>query len=397
MEQYAYIRSLYSSVPFDVSLQTKNDKSEYARNFKEFKKSVKDYLVPSAKEGRGLDGQILAKARRVKTLANLSGDDAGLALASAWGLRFAAESKMNQSISADVRSLLEYAVQHPDGGWYYPNAVMPFRGLLESEAYAHAMLCDLLLSPVTELVVRQTSSVTEPVEVTSTTEVASAAEVTAKQIADGIRLWLMLQKETQKWDEDPAFVDALNSVLYGSPDILAAKVISLTKTYSAPFSKVKAAGNGFSIERHFYKEVAGEGGKANRLEIFPGMRVCVGDKVTAEYQIWNQENRSFVKLTAPREAAFRPVNQLSGAYGWWLRPLSLNGIWSVTPQGYRDVKTDRTEYWFDVYPEEKTSVSEDFYVTQEGIFTAPAVTVESLYAPHYRANDEYSGELKTVK
>ena len=376
MEQYAFVRSLYSSVPFDVSPQTKNDKSEYARNFKEFKKSVKDYLVPSVKDGRGLNGQILAKVRRIRTLANLVNNDGGLGLASAWGLRFSAESKMNQSVAADVRSLLEYAVQHPDGGWYYPNAVMPFRGLLESEAYAHSMLCDLLS--------------TEYVEAAST-------EVTAKQIADGIRLWLMLQKETQKWDEDPAFIDALNSVLTGPADILATKVVSLTKTYSTPFSKVKAAGNGFMIERHFYKEVRGEDGKTARLEIFPGMKVSVGDKITAEYRIWNQENRSFVKLTAPREAAFRPVNQLSGAYGWWLRPLAVNGVWSVTPQGYRDVKADRTEYWFDVYPEEKTTVSEEFYVTQDGIFIAPVVTIESLYAPHYRANGPFSGELKTVK
>lgn len=390
MEQYAYVRSLYSSVPFDVSPQTKNDKSEYARNFKEFKDLIKDYLVPSVKNGRGLDGRILAKVRRIKTLANLAGNDGGLALASAWGMKFSAGSRMNQSIAADVQSLLEYAVQHPDGGWYYPNAVMPFRGLLESEAYAHAMLCDLLSSEyVGFAALRQAKgpadSVTEPVE------------VTAKQIADGIRLWLMLQKETQKWDADPAFVDALNSVLTGPEDILDTKIVSLTKTYSVPFSKVKAAGNGFTIERHFYKDVAGEGGKTNRLEIFPGMKVSVGDKITAEYQIWNQENRGFVKLTAPREAAFRPLNQLSGAYGWWLRPLSVDGIRSVTPQGYRDVKTDRTEYWFDVYPEDKTTVSEEFYVAQDGIFTAPVVAIESLYAPHYRANGAFSGEFKTVK
>ena len=378
MEQYAFVRSLYSSVPFDVSPQTKNDKSEYARNFKEFKNLIKDYLVPSSKDGRGLDGRLLAKTRRIKTLANLVSNEGGLVLASAWGLKFSAESKMNQSIAADVQSLLEYAVQHPDGGWYYPNAVMPFRGLLESEAYAHSMLCDLLSSPVAESVV-----------VTST-------EATTKQIAGGIRLWLMLRKETQKWDGDPAFVDALNSVLTGPADILATKVVSLTKTYSVPFSKVKAAGNGFTVERHFYKEVKGEDGKTGRLEIFPGMKVSVSDKITAEYQIWNQENRSFVKLTAPREAAFRPVNQLSGVYGWWLRPLSVNGIWSVTPQGYRDVKTDRTEYWFDVYPEEKTTVTEDFFITQEGIFMAPVVTIESLYAPHYRANGPFFGTLKTV-
>ena len=390
MEQYAYVRSLYSSVPFDVSLQTKNDKSEYARNFKEFKKSVKDYLVPSEKDGRGLNGQILAKARRIKTLANLVNNEGGLALASAWGLRLSTESRMNQSLAADVQSLLEYAVQHPDGGWYYPNAVMPFRGLLESEAYAHSMLCDLLSSEYV--------GSAEVTEINKTAEKTSSTEgVTAGQIADGIRLWLMLQKETQKWDEDPAFVDALNSVLTGPADILATKVVSLTKTYSTPFFKVKAAGNGFTLERHFYKEVTGENGTKNRLEIFPGMKLSVGDKVTAEYRIWNQENRSFVKLTAPREAAFRPVNQLSGACGWSYRPLSVNGFWSVTPQGYRNVKTDCTEYYFDVYPEDKTTVTEDFFVTQEGTFTAPSVTIESLYAPHYRANGAFSEALKTVE
>ena len=397
MEEYAYVRSMYSSVPFDVSAQTRNERSDYSRNFKDFRKEVKDYLVPSAKDGRGLNGQILAKARRIKTLANLTGNDGGLLLASSWGLKLSAESKMNQSMAADVQSLLEYAVQHPDGGWYYPNAVMPFRGLLESEAYAHSMLCDLLSSEYVEAALRHFGKLSAVQARGSANSVTEPVEVTAKQIADGIRLWLMLQKETQKWGGDPAFVDALNSVLTGPADILATKVVSLTKTYSVPFSKVKAAGNGFTVERHFYKEVKGEDGKKNRLEIFPGMKLSVGDKVTAEYRIWNQENRSFVKLTAPREAAFRPSDQLSGAYGWWLRPLAVNGIWSVTPQGYRDVKTDRTEYWFDVYPEEKTTVTEDFFITQEGIFTAPVVTIESLYAPHYRANDAYSGEVKTVK
>lgn len=380
MEEYAYVRSMYSSVPFDVSAQTRNEKSDYSRNFKDFRKEVKDYLLPSAKDGRGLDGQILAKTRRIKTLANLVGNDGGLALASSWGVRFSAASRMNQSIAADVQSLLEYAVPHVSGGWYYPNAVMPFRGLLAGEAYAHSMLCDLL-----------SSEYVGSAEVTSSTE-----DVTARQIADGIRLWLMLQKETQKWDVDPAFVDAVNSVLSGSADILATKVVSLTKTYTVPFSRIVAAGNGFSIERHFYKKVDGGNGKDGRLEIFPGMKLKVGDRITAEYRIWSQENRSFIRLAAPREAAFRPVDQLSGAYGWRLNPLSVAGAWSITPQGYRDVKSDRTEYWFDVYPEEKTTVAEDFYITQEGTFSAPVVTIESLYAPHYRANASFGGSLATT-
>ena len=368
--QYAHVRSMYSSVAFDVSRETVSEKSEYSKNFKEFKKYIKDYLIPSEMEGRGLNGQILAKARRIKTLDNLVRREGGLALASAWGIKFSADSKMKSSIAADVASLYEYAVEHRDGGWYYPNAVMPWRGLLESELYAHSLLCDLLSSP-------------------------SLNSVEGKKIADGIRIWIMLQKETQQWADDPAYVDAINSVMQGGEDVLSTRVVLLTKTYRKPFSQIVAAGNGFTVERHFYKEVLGTDSKISRVEIYPGTILKVGDKVAAEYKIWNQENRSFVKLTAPREAAFRPVNQLSGHVGWWSRPVG--GAYSVTPQGYRNVKTDCTEYYFDVYPEENTTVTEEFFITQEGTFSAPVVSIESLYAPHYRANDKFGGILKVYE
>ena len=372
--QYAYVRSMYASVPFDVSRETASERSEYSKNYKAFKKYMKDYLIPSEKDGRGLQGQILAKARRIKTLVNLVNGEGGTALASAWGIKFSAESKMSKSIIADVLSLTEYAVEHRDGGWYYPNAVMPWRGLLESELYAHSLLCDLLSDGRLD---------------------RSADPATLKTISDGIRIWMMLQKETQQWADDPAYVDAINSVLMGGEDVLSTRVVLLTKTYRKPFKEIVSAGNGFTIERRFFKEVLGADSKIGRIEIYPGMKLSVGDKVVAEYRIWNQENRSFVKLIAPREAAFRPVKQLSGHIGWWLRPVG--GAYSITPQGYRNVKTDRTEYFFDVYPEENTTVTEEFYITQEGVFTAPVVTIESLYAPHYRANDKFGGALSVIE
>ena len=50
---------------------------------------------------------------------------------------------MRRSMAVELESLKEYAVEHNSGGTYYPNAVLPWRGLLESEAYAHALICDL--------------------------------------------------------------------------------------------------------------------------------------------------------------------------------------------------------------------------------------------------------------
>lgn len=373
---YLHIRSFYSEVPFEV--KPSGNVTVFNKRMKEFKKYVSEYLVP--KKERGMNGAILAKARRLRTLQNLVSGADGIALAKAWGVSFGTESKMQKSLNADVLSLLEYAVDHRDGGKYYPNAVMPWRGLLESEAYAHSLLCDLL-SGLSQVV-----------------SVPASQKAEAAGVADGIRLWLMLQKETQHWDTDPAFVDAIHSVLSGPEDVLQTKVLALRKTYEKPFADIAAAGNGFTVSRRFLRARAVEEKYNDRTEeqnrevleweeIEPGAVLAVGDKIAVEYRIWNAENRSFVKLSAPREASLRPVDQLSGRYGWGIRPLRIDGFWTFQPQGYRDVKTDHTDYYFDTYPEENTTVREEFFVTQAGVFAAPVVSIESLYAPHYRAND----------
>ena len=464
-EQYMHVRSLYPEIGFEVSSETASGMIAVKENLKEFKTFASQYLTPSARDGRGLQGLILQKARRIATLLNLASSRDGKALASAWGITFGTGAKLRKSLEADVLSLVEYAVSHPSGGWYYPDAVMPQRGLLENELYAHTILCDIFDD---ESVRKVTPSAGLPT--------LSAGLPTPSALADGIRLWIMLQKETQDWDTDPAFVDAVGVVLRGGDSVLGTRVVSLTKTYRSEISGIKAAGNGFSIERRFYREIpatsatsgpevasgaaspaslagggsfspaslAGggsfspaslaSGGTASgpavtdgtstasslsgggrsassaslaagvqsgsaagriREEISEGTELAVGDKIIAEYRISSDENRSFVRLSAPREASFRPVDQFSRNYGWWLGIIRLDGSFTITPQGYRNVKSDRTEYYFDVYPEDKTVIREEFFVTQEGTFKAPVVTIESLYAPHYRANDGFRGSVRT--
>lgn len=394
--QYMYVRSMYASVKFTEWDSVSGILGRlFGKRAKQFRSDAKAYLVPSKE--RGLNGLILDKARRLSTLIRLSSSSDGIALAKSWGVRVNAGARLERSVEADVASLLEYAVMHKDGGMYYPNAMMPFRGLLESEAYAHSMLCDLLSGYAFRMQSAGKGSV-------------NASE--AKRVADGIRLWLMLQKETQHWEATPDFVDAINSVMEGDAAVKSTKVVVLSAVTDLPFAEVKASGNGFTVERKFYRvgadaevsggvsgdasgdvagsEASGRSGvtsdKAGRQEIRPGDRVNVGDKIVAEYVIHNDENRSFVKISAPREAAFRPTNQFSGRYGWWLSPMRIADWYSFTPQGYRNVKSALTEYYFDSYPEENTVVSEEFFVTQTGTFSAPVVTIESLYAPHYRAN-----------
>ncbi len=337
LEQYLYVRSLFPEVKPDT---------DGAADLKKFQKAAKDYLIPSGE--RGLNGLIFAKARRIKTLKSLLDREGGDGLADFFGVKAFTSIRLRKSLEKDILSLTEYAEPHKSGGMYYPNAVMPWRGLLESELYAHSMLCDLL------------------------------TECGHDSIAEGIRLWIMVQKETQQWDNDPAYIEALASVLNGSGQTLQTKVAAMSLSISRPFRQVKASGNGFTVSREYQRD-----GKPLK----EGDALHVGDKISAIYNIWNEENRSFVKLTAPRCAAFRPVEQKSGNYGWMAHPLSVAGWTTFVPQGYRSVLADRTEFWFDSYPEEKTCVTEEFFVTQEGTFQAPAVEIESLYVPHYRAND----------
>lgn len=339
LEQYLHVRALFPEVGFAP-------KGAALKTMREFKKEAKGYLVPG--KVRGLNGQVFAKARRMKTLRALLGNERGTALAHAWGISLFAKGRLTRSLEKDIESLLQYAEPHRSGGTYYPNAVMPWRGLLESELYAHALICDLL------------------------------TDCGHNEVAEGIRLWIMVQKETQQWEDDPAYIQAIGSVLQGTQETLQTKVLALSATTTLPFTQIKASGNGFTLGQSFTR---------NGEPLKDGDVLHVGDKVQARFSIWNEENRSFVRLTAPRPAAFRPVDQVSGRYGWFARPISITGWVTFSPQGYRSVLSDRTEFWFDSYPEETTTLTEEYFITQEGTFQCPVPVIESLYAPHYRAND----------
>ena len=372
--QYMYVRSMYPEVSFSVS-----SGRGVSKRFKLFREEVNRYLVPKGE--RGLQGRISEKVRRLATLRNLTSSNEGKLLASDWGLSWLAVRRMGKSLTADVQSLVEYAQDHKDGCVYYPNLVMPFRGLMSSEAYCHSMLCDLFTSYSREV----------------------PDDFGAGRIADGIRIWLMLQKETQHWDSTPEFVDAINSVMNGDDKVKATKALVYSKKFTKPFEEILSAGNGFSVERKYCREVVvrkdGElTGENDRdmielQEIAPGEKLSVGDKVIAIYKIHSDENRSFVKLTIPREAMLRPVNQLSGTSYPGLSPLRFDNWYVIRPMAYRNVKTKETEYYFDSYPEEWTEIKEEYHVTQSGEFTAPVVEIESLYAPHYRANGEFGGRM----
>ena len=311
MEEYLHLRSHFPGIPFK------------AKTDSDFRKAARKYLIP--KKERGLNGAIFAKARRMLTLKNLSGSSEGIALAKKMGIKLATAKKMRRSLDADLASLLQYAQPHKHGGIYYPNAVMPWRGLMGSELYAHTLICNLL------------------------------TDCGKSDVADGIRLWIMLQKETQHWESDPSFVGAIACVMDASKEVLDTRVLALSGSFAKPFGEIKAAANGMTI--------ACAEANSGALKI--------GDKVTLIWELSSEENRSFVKVSLPVPAGLQPVNQVSG-WNWGY---------------YRNVTPGCIERWYECYPEEKISVREDFYVVRAGSFQASVPVIECLYAPHYRAND----------
>lgn len=333
LNQYLYVRSFYASVPFGENLEGKAGD--------DFKAAVNSYLFPGTV--RGLNGQVFAKVLRLSTLDNIYSAKDGDALLKSWGVGSKNIKLVLRSLLADVESLEEYTVKHPSGGIYCPNLVMPYRGLLSSEAYCHSILGDLIgrYSPET---------------------------------GDGIRLWLMLQKETQKWESNFEFTNAIATVLDGSRQLKETEVLVMSKTYEKPYSEIKAAGNGFSVSRQFYLTSS----KGDLVKVDAGDTLRAGDRLTAVYKVWSAENRSFVRMSIPHFGCLRPVKQLSGMAGW---------------QRYREVLGDRSVYWLETCPEEKTEITEEYFVTQSGTFTAPVVEIESMYAPHYRANGPFEGPL----
>ena len=296
--EYFAIRSMY----FDVPMGQKT-----ISIFKEF-------LTKSEKDWQTLP--ILTKARLANTLLRTQGTEFHTK---------AIDSRVDKLIA----SLVDHAVENRTIGCYFPNAVMPFRGLMNSEIYAHAELQELFWK------VGETATV------------------------KGLQQWLLLQKHNQAWESTMATADAVFALL--SHDAEDLKLGAVYYTYKAPMKDVKEFGNDMTVKRTFLRD---------GRELAEGDVLHVGDRIEVHYDLWNGENRSFVQVHAMRPACFYPVDERSYGSSYF----------------YKEQTASGTEYYYQLLPEEDTHLVESFYVTQEGVFDKGLVEMESLYAPEYRAH-----------
>lgn len=401
---------MFPEVPFTRAFSFKElGTAALNTNFADFRYFIRSFVDPPKDKKKSIipKSDIFELARRVSVLQNLLSSDKGLQLLKSWAGKSYSEKTLQNTIDKDVFHICDYVVYPKDGGAYYPNAVMPLRGDIENEACAHSLIADVLGDYAYRVL--RSDGLDNGSAKSSTDFVAIACfpsgndkkdlAYDAAFIADQVRLWLILQAQTQDWNKNLYFLNALRSISEASTSVKNISVLTLSKTEEIPFSQVKAAQNDMKVERVFYRDslfISGGKSEIRQVPLKKGDVIHRGDRLHAEYRIWSKDNRSFVKVTAPREACLMPVEQLSGRiYG--LKSMIIDGWYSFTPSGHRSVKADRTEYYFDVLPEETTVMKEDFNVVQDGVFKAPVLEVECLYAPAYRANDAFRGKLSVER
>ena len=303
--------------------------------------------------------------------------------------------------------LEQYMFKNQSAGYYFPNAVMPFRGMMSSEIKAHSLLL-MLYKELSELY-------------NSETQNSGLTNSDAKRYAEyakGIQQWLLLQKRNQMWENNTATSDAIFALIQTGAqlpeyelklnksirkeisnefntssrfidipvDILTKKgelakislknnsfmIANLYYQYLDDVESVKASGTGMNIERKIYrKEIENSRIKLN--EIREGEILRTGDEIVVRYQIKNDENRSFVHLKSMRAACLMPVTETSGY------------IWTGGAGAYREIKESVTNYYFQLLPEGSHTFEENFFVTQEGVFSSGSAQIQSIYAPEYRA------------
>lgn len=274
----------------------------------------------------------------------------------------------DESAAKYMNSIKEYAVKNRTTGYYFPNAVLPFVGMVNNEIASHSFLLNLF------------------------------ADTGDKEMVTGIARWILLQKENQYWGAGLWITDAVSALLRAdklsdikfmsssgersevSQDVKRRRVTIIKKSDYPEFvniihnsvlrdDQVESFGNGLSIERVFYKVVADKGGE-RLIEIKDGIALSPGDLVEVICRIKNSENRSYVTLSSPLPASLVALDERSGYFRYY----------------YKELKGSSIEYYFNQLPEGDHVIQERFIVNNKGDFSTGVPVIKSLFAPVYRGN-----------
>lgn len=225
-----------------------------------------------------------------------------------------------------------------------------------------------------------------------------------QQLLNGMTEWLLQQKRTQQWDNPAKTVNAVYALLMdgsqpldkGNSDVLKLREGQKTHTFVTPHTSVGYLRDSLSVSapKELRVEKHGQGLSwgavyANYQMPLDSVRASwqgfhirrdvsslqpkVGDRLHVRYTITADRDYEFVQLTAPRSAAAEPDANLSG-----YRYQSGLGY-------YRQIRDDRTEFYFDRMPKGTYVIEEDWLISRSGNYHMGSTVIKCLYAPEFRS------------
>lgn len=250
--------------------------------------------------------------------------------------------------------------------------------------------------------------------------------------ADEMKIWLLKQKQTQRWDTPISTVDAVYALLNYGTDWLEESgetIIKLGNTTLIPQNKeagtaylkeeidvqtlkpesgkitiasrgkngigwgaaywqyyqdqdkVNSHGKEMNVSKKLFVERVANG-KKTMLPIEQTM-LNKGDKVITRLVLTTDRDLEFVALKDLRAAAFEPVDQTSGYR------------WRDGAGYYYTIKDASTQYFFDFLPKGTYVFEYEVWVNNTGTFTSGITSVQCLYAPEFVSHA--GGEKISVK
>ena len=247
-----------------------------------------------------------------------------------------------------------------------------------------------------------------------------------KQLLDGMKLWLLKQKQVQLWETPVASVDAIYAFLVsdgGNLDNTSVMTANIgTTTISTPDDAIGFIGRDFT-EKEFKSDLKREKNvsftrrgygtgwisvytsyleKIEKIRSFDGKGLDIsrkylldgkeidsstvlekGDKITVRINVESDRDMDFVCIKDSKAACMEQVNQLS-AYQY-------SGGLSY----YKVNKDSSTEFFIDKMRKGSYTIEYEVYVTRSGTYTSGVSSIISVYAPQFGSHT--GGQSITVR
>ncbi len=250
-----------------------------------------------------------------------------------------------------------------------------------------------------------------------------------QEMIDQLRVWLLTQKQTNKWENSASTADAICALLmrgsdwfeegkevtlrFGNTPISTEGCVAgtgfiqrrwnanevtqdmrqltvnnptphlvwggLFRQYFVPIDEVKNDESGFTIKRELFVETVTDKGKklvpvgSKVPESVEGPTLKVGDKLTVKITFTSQQDMSFVFVKDLRAAGFEPIEQIS-RYEYNDR------------MSYYQSNTDTDmEFFIEFLPKGTHQLEYSMFVTKEGYLNNGYALIQCQYAPEFSA------------